>query len=101
MSNSMSDAIALIQTLFTNPPIPYNPANQTLKVWAMFCLRDRGFLVETGSPKADFTVKTRSESIAFSVMEGSGEDLDDSIAWIVVGEGDRSKAQVIPANSRP
>ncbi len=63
----------------------------------MFCLRDRGFLVETGHPKADFTVKTRSESIAFSVAEGSGEDLDDSVAWIVVVDDDRTKAKVIPA----
>jgi hypothetical protein len=90
----MSAAIDLITSIFANPPSPYNPVNQTPKGWAMFCLRDRGFVVEMGNPKADFTIKSRSGNLACSVAETIPEAISPGVVWIVI-DGDRTKAQVL------
>jgi hypothetical protein len=90
----MSAAIDLITSIFANPPGPYNPANQTPKGWAMFCLRDRGFVIEMGNPKADFTIKSRSGNLACSVAETMPEEISPGVVWIMI-DGDRTKAQVV------
>jgi hypothetical protein len=90
----MSKTIRLIQAVFAQPPIPYNPENQTLKGWAMFCLRDRGFIVKTAVPNADFVVETKAERLAFRVST-TPDNLDPHYAWVVM-LAPQAQARVIP-----
>jgi hypothetical protein len=86
---------AFVQTLFQNPPVPYNPANQTLKGWVVYVLRDRGLIVDTVVNNADLRVKSKLGEVRFKVS-ASDQDLDPSVAWIVLEAGGQS-AKVIPA----
>jgi hypothetical protein len=89
----MQQTIDLMQTVFQNPPMPYNPVNQTLKGWVVFCLRDRGFKVTTFSPKADFVVEGKQGNLNFKITQDP-EAVDASIGWILVDAAGTS-AQVI------
>ncbi|MBD2326097.1 hypothetical protein [Alkalinema sp. FACHB-956] len=94
----MNPAIALIQTVFQAPPKPFDPINQTLKGWAVYCLRDRGFKVVTFSPKADFVVESKSGDLLFKVTQDP-ESVDPAqVNWIVVARSGQD-AQVIPATN--
>lgn len=74
--------ITAIEALFQQPPIPFKPEQQSLKGWAMYCLRDRGFKV-IYAQNADFAVETREGSkVYFSVTEDA-IDLNKAIGWIV------------------
>jgi hypothetical protein len=88
----MTQLIQVMQTVFDQPPVPFNPANQTLKGWAMYCLRDRGFMV-VSAQNADFAVTTKGDKVGFNVSQ-SEENLDPSIGWIVV-DASGQKAKVI------
>jgi hypothetical protein len=88
----MTQLIQVMQTVFDQPPVPFNPANQTLKGWAMYCLRDRGFTVMSAQ-NADFAVTTKGDKVGFNVSQ-SEENLDPSIGWIVV-DASGQKAKVI------
>lgn len=79
--------IAAIETLFQQPPIPFKPEQQSLKGWAMYCLRDRGFKV-VYAQNADFAIETREgNKVYFNVAEATGEldvtKADAKIGWIV------------------
>jgi hypothetical protein len=72
----------LIEQTIKNPPIPHDPSKQSLKAWAMYCLRDRGFKV-VYAEKADFAVETnRGEKFYFKVANTT-DDLDNQFSWIV------------------
>jgi hypothetical protein len=88
----MTQLIQVMQTVFDQPPVPFNPANQTLKGWAMYCLRDRGFMV-VSAQNADFAVTTKGDKVGFNVSQ-SEDNLDPSIGWIVV-DASGQKAKVI------
>ncbi len=90
----MTQLIQVMQAVFDRPPVPFDPANQTLKNWAMYCLRDRGFMIVSAS-KADFAVNTKGQKTEFKVSQ-TEENLDSSIGWIVVDPSGQS-AKVIPA----
>lgn len=61
--------IAAIEALFHQPPIPFKPEQQSLKGWAMYCLRDRGFKV-VYAQNADFAIETREgNKVYFNVTE--------------------------------
>jgi len=86
--------IQVIQETLSNPPIPYEPAKQSLKAWAMFCLRNRGFMLDIDA-NADFVVQSRSAGkIPFKTTEDP-EAVDDSAGWIVWNRETQS-AEVIP-----
>lgn len=89
----MSQLIQVMQTVFDNPPVPYNPANQTLKGWAMWCLRDRGFMVKPAQ-NADFYVTTKGENTAFRVSQT--EPNDGATGWIVVDVSGKSAKVIAP-----
>jgi len=88
----MNSTIALIESIFANPPKPFDPVNQTLKGWAVFCLRDRGFKVATFSLKADFVVESKTGDLSFKVMQAADASVSEAIlsdqpsgiTWIVV-----------------
>lgn len=89
----MSQLIQVMQSVFDNPPVPFNPVHQTLKGWAMFCLRDRGFLVQSAQ-NADFAVSTKSEKIAFRVSQT--EPSDPVTGWIMVDASGKSARVIAP-----
>ncbi len=84
-----------IRDLLRQPPFPYNPANQTLKGWIVYILRDRGLIVETSVSNADLRVKSKVGEVRFKVSDHE-VDLDPSVAWIILEAGGNS-AKVIPA----
>jgi hypothetical protein len=97
LASPVDQLTSFVQTIFQNPPIPFNPANQTLKGWMVYCLRDRGLLVDTVVTGADLKVKSKVGEVKFNVSDGQGE-CDPSMAWIVLQAGGKT-AQVIPAQT--
>ncbi|OUC11965.1 MAG: hypothetical protein B0A82_25010 [Alkalinema sp. CACIAM 70d] len=94
----MNPAIALIQTVFQAPPKPFDPINQTLKGWAVYCLRDRGFKVVTFSPKADFVVESKAGDLLFKVTQDPEAVDSEKVGWIVVARSGGSAEVIPPAN---
>jgi hypothetical protein len=90
----MTQLIQVMQTIFDQPPVPFNPANQTLKGWAMYCLRDRGFMV-VSAQNADFAVTTKGDKVGFSVSQ-SEDNLDPSVGWIVVDASGQTAKVIAP-----
>jgi hypothetical protein len=86
--------IQVMQDVFNRPPVPFNPAQQTLKGWVMFCLRDRGFMV-VPSQKADFSITTRGEKVAFKISQ-SADNLDPSVGWVVVDRSGQTATVIAP-----
>jgi hypothetical protein len=93
----MDQLLTFIQTLFQNPPTPYNAALKTPKGWVVYCLQDRGLLVDTSVSRGDLRVRSKVGEINLKVST-SNVDLDPTIAWIVIDPSGQS-AQVIPARS--
>jgi hypothetical protein len=84
----MNPTIELMRSVFTNPPKPFDPVNQTPKGWVVFCLRDRGFKIATFSPKCDFVVESKLGDYLFKVTEDESEAIEGPIGWVVLtGEG--------------
>jgi hypothetical protein len=71
----IADAIA-------KPPIPHEPARQSLKAWAMYCLRDKGFKV-VYAQNADFAIERKGEDKLYFKVTDAPVDLDPKLAWIV------------------
>lgn len=86
--------IEVMQDVFNRPPVPFNPANQTLKGWVLFCLRDRGFVVNP-SQKGDFSITTRGEKYSFKISE-SADNLDPSVGWVVVDRSGQTATVIAP-----
>lgn len=86
--------IQLMQDVFNRPPVSFNPANQTLKGWVLFCLRDRGFMVSP-SQKADFSITTKGEKYSFKISE-SADNLDPSVGWVVVDRSHQTATVIAP-----
>lgn len=80
----MNPTIDLMKAVFANPPKPFDPINQTLKGWAVFCLRDRGFVIVTFSPKSDFIVSSKSGDLLFNVTQDPDDVMEGNIGWIIV-----------------
>jgi hypothetical protein len=88
----------VIEEAITKPPIPHEPHKQSLKAWAMYCLRDRGFKV-VYAQNADFAIETRGgEKLYFKVTDNTGVNLDNQFGWIVWDSATKS-ASVIPRES--
>lgn len=86
--------IQVIQETLNNPPIPYEPAKQSLKAWAIYCLRNRGFIIDTAA-NADFVVGSRTDGkIPFKTTEDP-QAVDEATGWIVWNR-DTQSAEVIP-----
>ena len=90
----MSKLYQVIEQAFKNPMISHNPARESLKAWAMFCLRDKGFKV-VYAQDADFAIERKGEKLYFKVSNTS-ENLDKKFNW-VVWNSDTKTTIVIPA----
>ncbi|MFN6572186.1 hypothetical protein A6770_06490 [Nostoc minutum NIES-26] len=84
----------VIEETITKPPIPHEPHKQSLKAWAMYCLRDKGFMV-VYAQNADFAIETKGKDKLYFKVSNSAEDLDNSINWIVWDSATKS-ASLIP-----
>ncbi len=85
----------IIEQAIKRPPIPHDPYKQSLKAWAMYCLRDRGFKV-VYAQNADFAIESKaaSEKLYFKVSDNT-ENLEPKFGWIVWDSVTKS-ANVIP-----
>jgi hypothetical protein len=102
-TNTMDQLITFIQDLFQNPPGAYNPANQTLKGWVVFCLRDRGLLVDNSVNGADLRVRSKVGEAKFKVssrelFNADTMVIDPNVGWIVVDPSGKS-AEIIPPSA--
>jgi hypothetical protein len=72
----------VIEEIITQPPIPHEPYKQSLKNWAMYCLRDRGFIV-VYAQNADFAVQLKGGQKLYFKVAHPGDDLDEKLNWII------------------
>ncbi|AUB36679.1 hypothetical protein COO91_02600 [Nostoc flagelliforme CCNUN1] len=94
MAAKITEIFKLIEDTLTKPPIPHEPYKQSLKGWAMYCLRDKGFIV-VYAQNADFAVETKGTEKLYFKVSNSPDDLDNSISWIVWDSSTKS-ASLIP-----
>ncbi|MBR8836374.1 MAG: hypothetical protein DSM106950_20715 [Stigonema ocellatum SAG 48.90 = DSM 106950] len=87
----------VIEETIKKPPIPHEPYKQSLKAWAMYCLRDRGFKV-IYAEKADFAIETRTGDKLYFKVTNTAIDLDNKYGWIVWDSSTKS-ASLIPPES--
>ncbi|MBC1235777.1 hypothetical protein VF14_01950 [Nostoc linckia z18] len=96
MSAKLTQIFKVIEDTITKPPIPHEPYKQSLKAWAMYCLRDRGFKV-VYAQNADFAIETKGEEKLYFKVSNSDDDLDNSISWIV-WDSTTKTATFVPQN---
>jgi hypothetical protein len=84
----------VIEDTIKKPLIPHEPAKQSLKQWAMFILRDKGFKV-IYAQNADFAIERGGEKLYFKVAN-TNHELDSKFSWIVWDNMTKS-VSVIPA----
>jgi hypothetical protein len=98
MNQKLMQIFKVIEEALTKPPIPHEPYKQSLKAWAMYCLRDRGFKV-IYAQNADFAIETKGgEKLYFKVSNNPVEQ-DSSISWIVWDSTSKS-ANLIPPSAQ-
>lgn len=89
-------AFPVVKDALLNPPIPFEPEKQTLKAWAMYCLRSRGFIV-VYAQNADFAIEPRAgDKLYFKVTTPPSDNLDNSVNWITWDSATRT-INVIPS----
>jgi hypothetical protein len=72
----------VIEEAITKPPIPHEPYKQSLKAWAMYCLRDKGFKV-IYAQNADFAIEPKNGNKLYFKVTNNPENVDNSCNWIV------------------
>ncbi|WP_414564800.1 MULTISPECIES: hypothetical protein [unclassified Anabaena] len=72
----------VIEETITNPPIPHEPHKQSLKAWAMYCLRDKGFKV-VYAQNADFAIEPKGKDKVYFKVTNNAEEVDNSCNWII------------------
>ena len=72
----------VIEAAITKPPIPHEPYKQSLKAWAMYCLRDKGFKV-VYAQNADFAIEPKNGDKLYFKVTNNRENVDNSCNWIV------------------
>ncbi|MBD2136637.1 hypothetical protein H6F32_03310 [Anabaena sp. FACHB-1237] len=85
MDKFIHEIFKFINQVITNPPIPHEPHKQSLKNWAMYCLRDRGLIV-VYAQNADFAVKLKNgDKLYFKVTTNADDmdNLDNKFSWII------------------
>ncbi|MBD1905845.1 hypothetical protein NDI37_09465 [Funiculus sociatus GB2-A5] len=85
----------VIEEIFTKPPIKFEAEKHSLKAWAMYCLRDKGFKV-VYAEKADFAVEPRNGEKIYFKVTNSSDNLDNKLAWIVWDNSTNSAKVIAP-----
>lgn len=97
---SPMDVLKVVEGVLNQPPIPFKPESQTLKAWAMYCLRDRGFMV-VYAQNADFAIESRDVGKIYLRVTENPEQVDGSVAWIVRDPTNQQIRVVPPAEDSP
>lgn len=74
--------VNVMRDVFNNPPIPHEPSKQSLKAWAMYCLRSRGFVV-VYAQNADFAIEARGGEKTYVKVATSPAEPTGTCIWIV------------------
>lgn len=90
--------IEVIENVFNQPPIEFEPQKHSLKAWAMYCLRDRGFKVAYAQ-NADFAIETRNGEKVYFKVTNTTDNLDKACGWIVWDSLTNSAAVIAPQPS--
>ncbi len=85
------------EALITTPPIPHDPYKESLKNWATYCLRDRGFKV-VYAQNADFAIEPKGREKLYFKVTTNADDVDDSSNWIV-WDSSKKSASIIPLST--
>ncbi len=85
----------VIAEALAKPPIPHEPARQSLKAWAMYCLRDRGFKV-VYAQNADFAIEPKGSNKLYFKVTDNPVDLDPKLGWIVWDSHTQTASLVTP-----
>lgn len=88
----------IIEQAIKRPPIPHDPYKQSLKAWAMYCLRDRGFKV-VYAQNADFAIESKASQKLYFKVANSPENLDPKFGWII-WDSTTKTASFIPPQSQ-
>ncbi|MDZ8055731.1 MAG: hypothetical protein RMX68_010395 [Aulosira sp. ZfuVER01] len=88
----------VIEDAITKPSIPHEPYKQSLKNWAMYCLRDRGFKV-VYAQNADFAIEPKNSNKLYFKVTTNPDDVDNSCSWIVWDSAAKS-ASLIPLETQ-
>ncbi len=87
-----AQVVQAVAGVFQSPPIPYEAARHSLKAWATYCLRDRGFKV-IYAQNADFAVETRTGDKVYFNVRDQAPEVTEGVNWIIWNGG---SASVIP-----
>lgn len=85
----------VIEDTITKPPIPHEPYKQSLKAWAMYCLRDKGFKV-VYAQNADFAIEPKGQEKVYFKVTNNAEDVDNSTNWIVWDSATKNVSLIRP-----
>jgi hypothetical protein len=86
--------LQVMEEVFAQPPIPYEPQRHSLKAWATYCLRDRGFKV-IYAQGADFAIESQGNKFYFNVTT-SRDDLDKGVGWIIWDSAAQQTSILLP-----
>ena len=92
----MTTIFDVIEEAIKKPPIPHEPSRQSLKAWAMYCLRDKGFKV-VYAQNADFAIESRGRDKMYFKVSNSPDDLDSQFGWIVWDSTNQTASLVPPS----
>lgn len=85
----------VIEEAISKPPIPHEPYKQSLKAWAMYCLRDRGFIV-VYAQNADFAIEPKGGNKLYFKVTNNADDVDNSACSWIVWDSAAKRASLIP-----
>jgi hypothetical protein len=73
-----------VETVFQSPPISYEPAKHSLKAWATYCLRERGYKV-IYAQEADFAIEGKQgEKAYFKVAQTPPDSPSSKFSWLIL-----------------
>ncbi len=88
--------VTFIESLFQNPPIPYQPAKHSLKGWAKYCLQNSGLKV-VYAQEADFAIELKGSDKIFIKVTDIQPEIDGSkFTWLVFDSTHRSVQVMLP-----
>lgn len=85
----------VISQAIEKPPLQFDPQKNSLKNWAIYCLRDRGFKV-VYAQNADFAIEVRRGEKVYFKVTNSAVDLDKAYGWIVWDSLTNSTSVIAP-----
>lgn len=85
---------AVIEEAIKKPPIPHEPAKESLKGWAMYCLRDKGFKV-VYAQNADFAIERKGDKNIYFKVSNTNDNLDQDMNWIIWDSSSKTASIIV------